>query len=495
MLFAVSNKMGIPDDQPSLHWEEDDWEALLGHIAGRHVIPVLGRDLLCLEVDGQPITLNQYLARCLAAKIGIPETDLPATPDVNDVISRYLNGSGRRLDRLYQYVYQILHDPPMLPIPRPLQQLAEISDFPLYVSTTVDPLLENALNTVRFGGDRQTATFAFQPKKKVGLPQPFEAMDGPAVYYLLGQAVPERGAPTPGSFVLSEEDLVEFLYALRPDNANDGLDRLFQALKENYLLMLGGGFSDWVTRFFLRIAKYGRLFNDDGPGEFLAENHENDSNLVLFLRLFRQQSKVYSRSRDAGTCLDPVQTPVEFVDELWRRWTAQNRPVVPVPQIAATRSMPSAFMPKGAVFISYAREDLPAVQRIKAGLDAAGVQAWFDMEQLKPAQIWENSIRENIERCSYFLPVVSRQTEAKYEGYFRTEWRMAAERFTRFYGSSEEFLIPVSVDDTRESTAVGVDRSFKAVQWTSLPGGEVTHAFIERVRGLVAKRLPPGPAT
>ena len=39
-------------------------------------------------------------------------------------------------------------------------------------------------------------------------------------------------------------------------------------------------------------------------------------------------------------------------------------------------------MPAGAIFISYAREDLAAVQELKARLDAAGLNVWFDFDQL-----------------------------------------------------------------------------------------------------------------
>jgi hypothetical protein len=42
---------------------------------------------------------------------------------------------------------------------------------------------------------------------------------------------------------------------------------------------------------------------------------------------------------------------------------------------------PEREMADHAIFISYAREDLAAVQRLKAGLDAAGIVAWFDREQ------------------------------------------------------------------------------------------------------------------
>ena len=42
-----------------------------------------------------------------------------------------------------------------------LRQLAEITDFNLYVSTTFDTLLEKAINEVRFGDAPGTASIAY----------------------------------------------------------------------------------------------------------------------------------------------------------------------------------------------------------------------------------------------------------------------------------------------------------------------------------------------
>src|SRR6185295_20157076 len=75
----------------------------------------------------------------------------------------------------------------------------------------------------------------------------------------------------------------------------------------------------------------------------------------------------------------------QFVDELHRRWTARRSHAQPIALgVAAQRfAPPEREMPEGAVFISYAREDLAAVQKLKAGLDAAGIRTWFDLERLE----------------------------------------------------------------------------------------------------------------
>src|SRR5438034_2596580 len=89
---------------------------------------------------------------------------------------------------------------------------------------------------------------------------------------------------------------------------------------------------------------------------------------------------------------------------------------------------PEREMPDNAVFISYAREDLGAVQKLKAALDAAGVRTWFDMDRLEGGDDYDRKIQRNIARCSYFIPIVSANTERRLEAYFRREGSYAIDR-------------------------------------------------------------------
>ena len=143
-------------------------------------------------------------------------------------------------------------------------------------------------------------------------------------------------------------------------------------------------------------------------------------------------------------------------------------------------------MPDNAVFISYAREDLAAVQKLKAWLDAAGVKTWFDLERLEGGDDYDRKIQRNIARCSYFIPIVSAATERRLEGYFRREWSYAIDR-ARNIAEGALFIMPVTIDDT-DGGAAQVPEKFKAVHFTRLHGGEVTADFAGRLSGLLAKR-------
>src|ERR1041384_4615208 len=81
-----------------------------------------------------------------------------------------------------------------------------------------------------------------------------------------------------------------------------------------------------------------------------------------------------------------------------------------------------------AVFLSYAREDTDAARRIADALRGFGVEVWFDQNELRGGDQWDQKIRKQIRECALFLPVISVNTQARPEGYFRREWKLAVER-------------------------------------------------------------------
>lgn len=140
-------------------------------------------------------------------------------------------------------------------------------------------------------------------------------------------------------------------------------------------------------------------------------------------------------------------------------------------------------MKSRAVFLSYASEDASAALRVCESLRAAGIEVWLDRSELRGGDAWDRQIRQQIHDCALFIALVSSHSNARSEGYFRREWRLAVER-THDMADDTPFLLPVVIDDTTESGA-RVPESFRDVQWTRLPAGEVTPGFVERVQRLL----------
>jgi hypothetical protein len=157
---------------------------------------------------------------------------------------------------------------------------------------------------------------------------------------------------------------------------------------------------------------------------------------------------------------------------------------------------PLTTEPPPSVFLSYASEDRPAVRRLRDALGAAGLDVWYDENELTGGESWDRKIRRQIRECTYFMPVVSASSNARAEGYFRREWRLAVER-TQDLADDVIFLLPVAIDGTDESTA-RVPDAFLNVQWLRAPEGEPTPALLELAQRLLAGgshqlHRPPAP--
>ena len=457
----MSNVLTMAAPVPTL--DADAWEDLLDFIEERRVIPIVGPELLKVETPSGPRRLHDWIAERLAAKLNVDTSNLPSPYTINDVVCWHLSTHGRREDT-YVRMRAVMREATFA-VPRPLRQLAEIDAFDLFVTTTCDGFLEQAINEVRFDGAQTTEVLAYVPNRVADLSVEREQLQRPVVYHLLG-----RVSASP-NYVISDEDLLEFVCALQSEHLTP--EKLFHELEHSHLLIIGSDFSNWLARLFLRMAKRRRLSDPRDVGEVLADDHSgSDERLMTFLHQVSIRTRVFSGAE-------------AFVAELHRRWLARHKPagVIHIGTAVQRFLPPEREMPDHAVFISYAREDLVAVQRLKAGLDAAGVKTWFDVERLEGGDDYDRKIQRNISRCSFFIPVVSATTERRLEAYFRREWSYAIDR-TRNIADGAVFILPVCIDATDVNAAQVPDR-FRAVQVTRLPGGEVTREFTARLGELL----------
>jgi hypothetical protein len=466
--FAADSPLGVA--ATTAPFDDDAWEDLLNYIEEKRVIPIVGPELLRVETETGPRQLYDWLAEKLAARLNVDARALPQPCTLNDVVCWFLAARGRR-EEAYTRLRTILRETNFA-APPALRQLAQITDFDLFITTTFDPLLEQAINTERFSGATSTEVIAYSPNRVADLSVERERQQRPVVYHLLGRL---SASPT---YVISDEDTLEFICALQSEHLTP--EKLFHELEHNHLLLIGGNFSNWLARLFLRMAKRRRLSDPRDVGEVVADSQSpQDRRLMSFLQQVSVRTRVFSGAE-------------KFVAELHERWMRRHGRAVSATAETLPAQQPQRFlppqreMPENAVFISYAREDLPAVQRLKAGLDAAGVTTWFDMERLESGDDYDRKIRQNIARCAFFVPVVSATTQRRLEAYFRRDWSYAVDR-ARNIAEGAVFILPVCIDGTTEAEAQ-VPEKFKAVHFSRLPGGEVTPDFARRLGELFGAR-------
>jgi hypothetical protein len=437
--------------------DEELWEELLQLIEDGRVVPIVGRDLLTVELDGKQVFLYQWLAQRLAEALDITAADGVDLSSLTAVASQFL-AKGGEPEKIYNRVQKLLRARSGIPIPEPLKKLAAIQPFKMFVSTTFDSLLAQAINAVRFNGVDHTKVIAYSPRDKRDLPGDADDLEGPLVFQLLGKVSSMQ------DYVVTEEDALEFVYSLQAA----GLPvNLFSALDEKPLLIIGCSFPAWLVRFFIRAARRNRLLLARGKTDFVVDSSGRDEPALLaFLRNFKTRTEFFHHA-DA----------VAFVDELDERWRQRigGRPT------AAPEVREPAMVP-GSVFISYASDDRPAAQAIRDALDGAGIDVWFDRDRLMAGDAFEAKIRRYIERSSVFIPVLSRACVTPERRFFRLEWEHA-QRVAIMAPETSRYIVPVVIDDLPPDHE-DIPEKFRAVHWQRLAGDQTPIEFVDQVRQL-----------
>jgi hypothetical protein len=78
-------------------------------------------------------------------------------------------------------------------------------------------------------------------------------------------------------------------------------------------------------------------------------------------------------------------------------------------------------------------QEAEAARRICESLQAGGIEVW----------------RGQIKACALFLPVISANTSARSEGYFRLEWKLAVDR-SHLMATERAFILPLVIDGTSD---------------------------------------------
>jgi TIR domain len=404
--------------------------------------------------------LYEYLPSQLAAQL---EVECEPSARIDQVVAAYLNASRRnsRDDvnlKAFEILNKIRDAEGHVPVPEALRKLGAIQPLRLFLSTTVDSLLANAL------GSPDDHVFAYAPNSTLAdIPRDYARSPHRVVFHLFG-----RISGIPDSALIDEETL-EFIWKLLEESMSVRLTNLFDELRTKRLLLIGNAHPDWLARFFVRLARRDRLYSGNDAREFVADAAVvADIHLRDFLENFSPQTKSFG-----------VANPIEFVDQLAEKWDAfPNKPsggfVVP----------PAAKPP--AVFVSYASQDRGAVERLQASLSGAGLDVWFDKRRLETGDPWWPVIEQNIATCDIFVAVISANTNKREEGIFIREWNRALERLRDMDKATARFIHPVIVDGTAEGAVTF--SGFREFHYARASGGQPQEDFIKSLTAIVRER-------
>lgn len=433
----------------------DLWEDLLIAIEEGYVVPIVGRDLSVVEYQGRPRLLHEVVAERLASELRVSTADLPTPFDTHDVIctSREFRGDPMAVNPRVVRILRTLD----VPVPEPLKLLAQIPDFSLFVSTSYDAMLEQAIAQER---GVAPAVISFPASSDLSdLDDHLFTSHGGVVFQILGRA------SASAAFALTEGQVLEQMHDFMSSDTRP--ERLLDRLRESHLLLLGVNFPDWLGRLLLRLARSKPLWDSRPMMEIIVDSGEDRESFASFVGQFSpRQTRIITAA-----------SPVDVVVELHRRWFARHPTGTSTKGVTATALEPMA---PGSVFISYASEDREAAQVFADHLERSGLDVWMD-RRLAPGDDYRSVIERHIRECSAFVPLLSKHTQTDDERWFRKEWALAADRARLYFGTDRGLLFPVVVDGTPPQALAELRRETFGRSAAVAPEGRPDSALVEQL--------------
>jgi hypothetical protein len=399
---------------PYCNWEGEDWDTLIYAINQNNCILMLGPDTAVETVDGQTWLLTEILANQLAERLE-QGTRKPLDPsDLAQVSQYYEIEKGRqsleaRAASFYNEKQGLCSD-----LHRDLAALP----FYFTITSTPDSMFINALEENK----KQPVMNWYNFKgENPGMVQ-MGTVEKPLVFYLYG------AGNEPGSLMLTENDLLDFLVALSsgkrplPDNIRSELQD-----KNKSFLFMGFGFKHWYLRILLHVLQGG---NKKNSRSFALEKFPPDNTAELQRTVFffkKSDYKIHIFKEDFN----------EFAAQLRERF-GQCSPTV-ISRFEAAK--------EPEVFICHANEDKNYAAVLYKKLEQAGIRPWLDKENLRGGDEWDREIRDTIkQQIDYFLVLQSQALANKTIGYVNREINIALDHQEEFQRGTTRFVIPVKIE-------------------------------------------------
>lgn len=430
-------------------WSAEDterfWEQLLSLIESDNIVPVVGPELLHCNVNGVETTVYALLSEELSRLYNIGVRRWAKYTELSQVVSEIVRKQGREeLTNVYYSLWDRYRREKWAP-PDALMELAGVTTLSLFVTTTFDTLLADALDAVRYNGRRKTTRLSLSLKaaseyqeaaRQKDVTRPASNWDRPTkdviVYNLFGTGSDDE------TYAIHDEDALEYVH--RFTSVEEVLPAwLTKELLRKRILMIGCHFSDWLNRFIIRRAAAQRLLaTSRGKFFIMADNVAGDQEFASFLYLFSPGAQVYPGSAR------------EFVAELSRRW--KNRVSTSPKALSSGRGegREGLDVAKIEVFLSYVREDLGVVRILANAIEKMGAKPWTDWEKINPGEDWNNKTNSGINEALLFFAVISENSEKRQESEIYSEWKKALKRAEKF-PPTRTFVIPVVIDPDEPS--------------------------------------------
>lgn len=408
---------------------EKIWGLLIEAITQNKVIPIIGDEFFFAEIDGQRVPYINFLIEKLSSKFPIPNgysqdlletssTDFNMIADsirISNIINSQMYGLVEKSTNLYYEINLLVETTPII-CDESLIEFLDKVDFPVILTTSFLPGIENALK--KRGRNIITKTYDKSPRIDI------QEYDRNIIYYLFGKCNKLNKG-----YMVTEDDLLDYIHYWH--NIDYRPNVLSNLLSSKFLLVLGCDYPNWLFRFFWHsIKNFNFSSNNEGIKGVVAANVlETDEELSRFL------SRLQTHSLD--NCNEVIENLLKILPE-----RNQEKDNADIPTINNTN--------KPDVFISYAHEDTKIAKDIANIFETFGAKVWFDTTSLVGSDLYDDIIRNKIEECERFVPILSTYTETAKRGYFRKEWALSIDENKFRLGSP--YISPIVIDSVNISS-------------------------------------------
>lgn len=385
--------------------DERGWKRLVSAISNKEVVPIIGKELF--KVNGEP--LQTFLNKQICKNLFVDYYDGMSVDQIVEAINAEEGDGKRKLCNELSKIFSRIE----IPVPDSLKELIDLNLFPILLTTSYTPILERYLHK---NSSQKWKSYAYDTTPKADIHS--AAMTSNILYYIFGKIGVE------GTFVVDEDDLLSFLHFWHDENTRPR--ELCKYLSNKYLMVIGCDYPDWLFRFLWY--SMNSNFNEKSlkKGQLIISNKKvmEDTDLQSFLRRIRAY---YNNDID------------EFILELCKRC----KDIIPNYPL----NNKNTYHPDSNVdfFISYASEDYEIAAKIASMLQHLGARVWFDYNDLKPGDPFPNDIKESIEDCKRFMPILSAHSTEETRRFFRKEWKLAKDEAELRLGMP--YITPVSIGD------------------------------------------------
>lgn len=400
-----------------------NWNEFIYSIQGKETVPVIGNDLSFIKIskdsvsnsanfklykdsgteEGDHIRINLY--KYLAIKLWdlFIRKEMTLPPVLNKVTLNLLDqkiSENNISNAINKEIISLTDDQVIL---EPYLDLIRITGFDTFITVNIDDFIDRAF---KVEGRHINKSFNFSIPVPAVDPNYRNDPALPRIYNLMGNIAGYN-------FAITDEQSLEYVYMLQ--NGSDTFAKeLFDAISHKNILMLGSSFPDWFMRFFIRILSKER-FKGSRKAKYVAcDTTMHDEELKNFLLL--NDTKVIPIGSEQPQPDQEIsyKDSIDFIGSIFKACIANNT------------AKKNEVRYKEVVFISYSWTDKPLAERLRNELEKNGLNVFFDDDELKTGDRYNQVIKKYLKDCDYFVALISQNALSDPKRYvYDKEWKSA----------------------------------------------------------------------